>query len=45
MWTLGYKHGVVTNTKPTIDDGPLIARSLLHRLRGRRVGDEGAVSF
>ncbi len=33
------------NTKPTIDDGPLIAHSLLHHLRGRRVGDEGAESF
>ena len=28
-----------------IDDGPLIAHSLLQRLRGRRVGDEGAESF
>ena len=31
------------NTKPTIDDGPLIAHSLLHRLRGRRVGDEPTI--
>jgi hypothetical protein len=33
------------NTKPTIDAGPLIAHSLLHRLRGRKAGDEGAESF
>ena len=33
------------NTKPTIDAGPLIAHSLLHRLRLRMVGDEGAESF
>ena len=39
------KHGMLMNTKPTIDDGLLIAHSLLHRLRGRRVGDEGAESF
>ena len=43
MWTLAYKHGVVMNTKPTIDDGLLIAHSLLHRLRGRRAGDEPTI--
>ncbi len=33
------------NTKPTIDAGPLISHSLLHRLWGIRVGDEEAESF